>query len=72
MTKYAIIGMSGRFPGSNNIDDFFNNLLLGKCSIEKLNDTQISESPFSGNKKFVPVTASFDDADYIDASFFKM
>lgn len=72
MTKYAIIGMSGRFPGSNNIDDFFNNLLLGKCSIERLNDMQISESPFSGNRKFIPVTASFDDADYIDAPFFGM
>lgn len=31
----AIIGMSGRFPGANSVEEFWNNLLEGKDSIKR-------------------------------------
>lgn len=30
----AIVGMAGRFPGANNIDELWQNLCAGKESIE--------------------------------------
>ena len=32
----AIVGMSGRFPGSDNVDEFWNELLSGACHIKKV------------------------------------
>lgn len=32
----AIVGMSGRFPGSDNVDEFWGELLSGTCHIKKV------------------------------------
>ena len=40
----AIVGMSGRFPGARNLDEFWHNLAEGIESIIRLSDREILES----------------------------
>ncbi|WP_432402981.1 beta-ketoacyl synthase N-terminal-like domain-containing protein [Wukongibacter sp. M2B1] len=61
----AIIGISGRFPGARNKDEFWKNLVNGVDSINRLNYTQEHKS---GN--FVGAYGVLDDIEYFDASFF--
>ena len=37
----AIIGMSGRFPGAGNVDQFWSNLLSGTESIHRLSEEEL-------------------------------
>ena len=38
----AIVGMSGRFPGARNLDEFWQNLAEGIESITRLSDQELS------------------------------
>ena len=40
----AIIGMSGRFPGADNIECFWENIRKGKESIEIFTDEELREA----------------------------
>ncbi len=40
----AIIGMSGRFPGANNLDEFWRNLRDGVESITFFSDQELEAS----------------------------
>src|SRR5467141_3640977 len=40
----AIVGMSCRFPGARNLDEFWHNLASGIESITRLSDEEIRES----------------------------
>lgn len=47
----AVIGMSGRFPDANNLEEFWTNLINGKHSIKKLPEDRIHELKLMfGNK----------------------
>ena len=59
----AIIGMSGRFPGAENIKEFMNNLINGKDSVKR-NMTK--------STGFVSVGGLLKDIDLFDASFFNI
>ncbi|EMB79344.1 polyketide synthase [Streptococcus mutans] len=48
--KYAIIGISGLFPESESVDDFFNKLLRGKDFIRDFPEQRKSEVKKFGNK----------------------
>ncbi|GAB4194986.1 MAG: hypothetical protein OHK0022_11400 [Roseiflexaceae bacterium] len=37
----AIIGMSGRFPGAQNVAQFWENLVAGTCSIRRFSDEEL-------------------------------
>ncbi|MCK4258180.1 MAG: amino acid adenylation domain-containing protein [Halanaerobiales bacterium] len=39
----AVIGMSGRFPEANNLDEFWNNLIAGKDSIREFPESRWAE-----------------------------
>jgi acyl transferase domain-containing protein/acyl carrier protein len=70
----AIIGMSGRFPGARNIDEFWENLRDGVESIisfspEELGAAGVDQSELA-NPAYVPAGAVIDDIDLFDASFF--
>jgi iturin family lipopeptide synthetase A len=43
-TEVAIIGMAGRFPGGNSIDEFWNNLKNGVESVSFFTDKELQES----------------------------
>jgi amino acid adenylation domain len=70
----AVIGMSGRFPGAKNIDEFWENLCAGKESISRFTDEEMlaeGVSPDMLNKPgYVKAGGSIEDIDKFDASFF--
>lgn len=72
MDKFAIIGMSGRFPDAKSPEEFFENLLAGKRSFRELTEEEKNNSPYSKGKTFVPITSTMSDVYKFDANFFKM
>ncbi len=75
MDGIAIIGMSGRFPGSNDVKGFWKNLVEGVNSIVPIpeEDMELSASDrefLTDNPNFVQKGAVVKDADKFDAAFF--
>jgi non-ribosomal peptide synthase protein (TIGR01720 family) len=70
----AIIGMSGRFPGAKNIDEFWQNLKDGVESIVPLSDEELSAAGVDAGTlsltNYVKAAAILDDIELFDASFF--
>ncbi|MFC1505218.1 beta-ketoacyl synthase N-terminal-like domain-containing protein [Thermodesulfobacteriota bacterium] len=70
----AIVGMSGRFPGAENIEQFWQNLVKGVCSIETYTDDDCRASgvpeTYLNNPKYVKRGASLKRPDLFDATFF--
>ncbi len=61
----AIIGMSGRFPGAANPDEFWQNLLFGRDSITRFEDRVAPDG-----SKHIGARSLLDRPDLFDASFF--
>jgi acyl transferase domain-containing protein/thioesterase domain-containing protein/acyl carrier protein len=73
--EVAVIGMAGRFPGANNIDEFWRNLELGKEFITFLSDQELEsagiENDLLNNPAYVKSCGSIlEDNEYFDAAFF--
>ena len=70
----AIVGMSGRFPGASNVDEFWQNLAEGVESITRLSDQEILESgvPASclSNPSYVKAAPVLEEPGHFDAGFF--
>ncbi|MGB2924726.1 MAG: amino acid adenylation domain-containing protein [Limnothrix sp.] len=69
----AIIGMVGRFPGANNIDELWQNLCAGEESIThfKREDIDPSVDPeLRDDPSYVPAKGIVQGAENFDASFF--
>jgi len=71
----AIVGMAGRFPGAESIEEFWANLLEGRESISFFTDAELIESGFDPVElrrrgHYVPARGLFKDADCFDATFF--
>ncbi|MCP4178787.1 MAG: amino acid adenylation domain-containing protein, partial [bacterium] len=70
----AIIGMSGKFPGSENIEEFWENLENGNECITFFDDEDLLnegiEKTLLQNPDYVKAKGFFTDADYFDANFF--
>lgn len=70
----AVIGMSGRFPGSGNINDFWMSLVNGKESITTFSEEELRESgiaeEFLNDPTYVRAYGWMPDIEYFDASFF--
>ncbi|MEG4576369.1 beta-ketoacyl synthase N-terminal-like domain-containing protein [Microcoleus sp. N3A4] len=70
----AVIGMSGRFPGAENINKFWQNLRDGVESISFLTDEELAASGVSEdllkNPNYVKAAAELEGIDLFDASFF--
>jgi amino acid adenylation domain-containing protein/thioester reductase-like protein len=68
----AIIGMSCRVPGADNVSQFWSNLCAGVESVTRLTDAELSrcESPHKDNPDFVPAISTISGIDRFDASFF--
>ena len=65
----AVIGISGMFPKSSNIDEFWNNLINGKELIAFLDEEQQDEI-LSKNPNYVPAVSRIDNEDKFDYNFF--
>jgi len=70
----AIIGMSCRFPGAKNIDEFWKNLANGVESIARLSDEEIKESGvdtvYLNNPDYVKASPILEGPGLFDAGFF--
>jgi polyketide synthase PksJ len=70
----AIIGIAGKFPGANDVNEFWKNLCLGKESISFFSDKELIESGISqenvNNPNYVKAKGIVEDIDKFDAKFF--
>jgi acyl transferase domain-containing protein/acyl carrier protein len=70
----ALVGMSGRFPGANNIDEFWHNLQNGVESISFLSnhdliDSNIEETVLN-DPNYIKAAPVLEDIESFDARFF--
>lgn len=72
----AIIGMTGRFPGAKNIDEFWQNLRDGVESITFFTADELANSDLDqtllNNPRYVGADGVIDDMDMFDAEFFNI
>ncbi|PEL52430.1 type I polyketide synthase [Bacillus wiedmannii] len=70
----AIVGMSGRFPGADNIQDFWNNLIDGKESLTHFSDDELRESGIKqeliDDPNYVKTKGILGNTEFFDAAFF--
>ncbi len=72
--KLAIVGMAGRFPGANTVDEFWDNIANKEESItfyskDELKEAGVSEALLN-NPKYVRAKSAISDVKGFDASFF--
>ena len=75
--RIAVIGMSGRYPGSNMIQEFWDNLLLGKDCITEIPSSRWNSERLNGIKSPSGKSMSrwggfLDDVARFDPLFFKI
>ncbi len=74
LESIAIVGMAGRFPGANNIQEFWDNLCDGVESITEFSEEELKSKGVSDSllhhPNFVRTGALLDDIDRFDANFF--
>jgi acyl transferase domain-containing protein len=70
----AIVGMSCRLPGAQNLDEFWRNLAAGIESITRLSDQDILESgvqaTYLSNPSYVKAAPILKEPGHFDAAFF--
>jgi acyl transferase domain-containing protein/NADP-dependent 3-hydroxy acid dehydrogenase YdfG/acyl carrier protein len=73
-SEIAIIGMTGRFPGSKNIDEFWQNLKNGSCAISSFTTEELLaagvDAKLLNNPNYVKAGGILADAEFFDAEFF--
>lgn len=72
----AIIGMACRFPGADDINSFWDNLVAGKESISFFSKEQLLEAgvpeELTLNPNYVPANGILENIDFFDADFFSI
>jgi len=73
----AIIGMSGRFPGARDVDQFWHNLVHGVDSVARFSEAELEYSvatreAIAQGQNFIRARGVIDGADLFDADFFGM
>jgi amino acid adenylation domain-containing protein len=69
----AIIGMAGRFPGAQDLDAFWRNLVAGTDSVTRFSPEQLEASNLSARElggDYVAARGVLDDAAMFDAEYF--
>lgn len=70
----AIIGMAGRFPGAENVEQFWQNLCAGRESIRSMAEQELEDGLTSAQRsegRYVAARALLKDVDLFDAEFFR-
>ncbi|HLP58607.1 MAG TPA: beta-ketoacyl synthase N-terminal-like domain-containing protein, partial [Candidatus Deferrimicrobium sp.] len=73
--EIAVVGMSGRFPGANNINEFWENLKNGVHSIQFFTEEELLEKSsidpeMIKKPNFVKAKGIIENTEYFDAFFF--
>jgi 3-oxoacyl-(acyl-carrier-protein) synthase/NAD(P)-dependent dehydrogenase (short-subunit alcohol dehydrogenase family)/acyl carrier protein len=70
----AVIGLSGRFPGADDHQAFWRNLVMGVDGVSRFTEEALLAAGHDArkirNQDFVPVNGMLDGADCFDAEFF--
>ncbi|MBN1940101.1 MAG: hypothetical protein JW843_10970, partial [Candidatus Aminicenantes bacterium] len=70
----AVIGLSGRFPGARNAEEFWANLKAGRETISRFSEKELLEAGVSReeirNRRYVRAKGIVEDIDSFDADFF--
>src|SRR5271169_475350 len=70
----AIVGMSGRFPGARDLDQFWQNLCDGVESISSFSEQELAasgiDSTLARQQNYVPSAAILENIDMFDAGLF--
>ena len=70
----AIVGMACGFPGARSLQEYWSNLLAGRCAIGSFSDAELLTRGVSRellrNPSYVKAGAVLDDIDRFDAGFF--
>lgn len=70
----AIVGMAGRFPGAENLEQFWANLAAGVESITHYSEEELRAAGLSdeliAHPRYVPFAGAIKDIEYFDAKFF--
>ncbi|KZN35380.1 type I polyketide synthase [Pseudoalteromonas luteoviolacea] len=70
----AIVGMAGRFPDANNVDELWQNVRDGKCAVQDLSDAQLRAAGVSeddlAHPDYVKRGIPFMGMAQFDAAFF--
>jgi acyl transferase domain-containing protein len=75
LESIAVIGMSGRFPGAANVQEFWQNLVQGVNSISRFREDELEysvawEPGQDAGQKFVGARGVLANVDQFDATFF--
>jgi len=73
----AIVGMSGRFPGARDVEQFWQNLVQGVESISRFEESELEYTVASADgdaqgQRMIRARGILEDADLFDADFFGM
>jgi amino acid adenylation domain-containing protein len=68
----AIIGLAGRFPGAEDVEEFWANLLAARETIRFFKPEDLAPGEPSNLAEYVPCRGVLDQAEWIDAGFFGM
>ncbi|WP_250458424.1 beta-ketoacyl synthase N-terminal-like domain-containing protein [Microbulbifer litoralis] len=72
--RIAIVGMAGRMPGRDSLEDFWHALLEGRSLLTRLSDEQLDAAGVSAALRsepgYVPVASGMADSDCFDHGFF--
>ncbi len=74
-SSIAIVGMAGRFPGAQNIDEFWRNLCTGVESISRFADAELEDSfgaDIRNAANFIKARPILENVEQFDAEFFGM
>jgi acyl transferase domain-containing protein len=70
----AIVGMSCRVPGANDVEQFWANLVAGRESIAQLSDEELRaagvEEELLQNPSYIKVASKLEGIEQFDAAFF--
>ena len=71
----AVVGMSGRFPGAKNVEQFWQNLVNGVETISRFREDELEFSvatpeAVAQGQTFIRARAILEDVDQFDAAFF--
>ncbi|WP_346295040.1 amino acid adenylation domain-containing protein [Rhodopseudomonas sp. P1] len=72
---FAIVGLSGRFPGAPDVQKFWQNIKAGRTSVSRFSPEELEDS-FAAHERadpdFVAAKPVLDDVDLFDSDYFGM
>ncbi|WP_455810433.1 beta-ketoacyl synthase N-terminal-like domain-containing protein [Clostridium butyricum] len=74
--RIAVVGMAGRFPDADSVENLFENCLKGIVSIKRYNDDELIEAGIKKknieHENYIKYGSFIKDIDKFDNTFFKM